>query len=958
MRAAEVVLPCIADTSICCHPSEVTHNLGAAGRTKIKGTENYLLLDFDVAGIRGRGIAAATLYLTSAIPNPMLRKVGVSTVATPWAEGTRQSQDVARDGDSTFLSPEQGRRDWAGPGSDFTYASFGVGGTFWRRAYLDPPAAGVFAIPVEPRLVECLAAGLSSGLAVSDDNGEVMYIAKEVCPDTCHDNNFLYSRESPGKGPRLVVTLAPETSHPAAPAPVRELLTEAWPAAATDRQGALRVRWNVTADEAAAVLGYAVSSALADGAPTEVPRWRVPLPPAMGGSVAMVLDGLPPGAPVTVVVTAVGRGGLRSGAMRASGQASAAARVVSALPLPEEEAVAGAEPEVRAGALRVWAFPDLLKVNPITGNLLEEPGVAYGGPAAGQYRRANPVWDGARGRISVRGARGEWVAFQLVVDAAGDAAAALSEIRVGLPDALRGTGPAGGNLTLQHAGVSRAWYIRCGEAWYADPLVPVTAPVAVPWAENAVPGQRNQTLYLEFFIPAEAQPGDYEGGVAVAARGVPEFQLPLDLTVYPVTVPVEAHFVWSMNAYSSPGEARGRPGEPRYLAAERDFYVQSHRHRTCLAILHYSHAGIIGDAAAPPLTGAGAAMRVADWGAFDARFGPLFDGSAFAGTPRAGLPLDHFYLTFHENWPVPMADGYAWNAERFENHWRVCGPVAEGFSSQYQDAWKAVLADFAGHFRDRGWTQTRMQIYLNNKFFYKRYDEKTQRYGRGTSFWLLDEPAYADDFLALGFFGRLCREAIGDRRTPFVFRGDISRPQFQRDSLDGLLDVNVCGNYAAYRPMVDGRRERFGEVLWTYGSLCAVDASAMELAVRALWLYGHTVDGFVPWLTLGGVKAWTEPTETIAFYPGTPVGVQGSVPSLRLKACRRGEQDIEYAWLLAQKQGLDRRQVGALVLDTLDPAVDTKALDSHGARFETPRVPGTRLERFRAALAAALSRER
>jgi hypothetical protein len=721
-------------------------------------------------------------------------------------------------------------------------------------------------------------------------------------------------------------------------------------------RGAVRVTWSAEPAAAGTVLGYAARSSVGAGSLAEVPRWRVPVPAASGGGVSMVLDGLPPGAPVTVEVTAVGRAGQRSEAARAPGMVSPASVTAGPLPLPAGEAVAGAEPQTRGGRLRVWAFPDLLKAHPVTGNLLEESGVPYAGATAGRYRCANPVWDGATGRISLRGARGEWVAFQLAVEAGGDAPGSLADVQVALLPEIRTPDPGGAAFALPHASVSRAWYIRSGDAWYADPLVPLNGPFAIPWTENAVPGQRNQTLYLEFFIPTDARPGAYEGSVTVSARDVPEFRLPLLLEVYPFTIPAETHFVWSMNAYSSPGRTWGEPGTPAYLAAERDFYVQGHQHRTCLAILHYSHSGTVGDEAAPPLAGKGAGMRVADWSRFDARFGPLFDGSAFAETPRAGIPMDHFYLTFHENWPATMAEGYAWNTARFEDHWRVCGPVEQGFSADYQAAWKAVLAGFAAHFRERGWTRTRIQIYLNNKFFYKRYDEKSKQHGRGTSFWLLDEPAYADDFLALGFFGRLAREALGEQRGPFVFRADISRPQFQRDSLDGLVDLNVCGNYAAYRQAVDARRERFGETLWTYGSLCGVDASAVELAARALWLYAHTVDGFVPWLTLGGAKAWTEPTETIAFYPGTPVGVGGCVPSLRLKACRRGEQDVEYLWLLARQRGFDRRQIGALALDTLAPVTDTKVLDGHGARFEVPRLSPERLAQFRVALAAELAR--
>ena len=288
---------------------------------------------------------------------------------------------------------------------------------------------------------------------------------------------------------------------------------------------------------------------------------------------------------------------------------------------------------------------------------------------------------------------------------------------------------------------------------------------------------------------------------------------------------------------------------------------------------------------APPVKGRGKAARVADWSEFDRRFGPLFDASAFKGTGREGVPLDHFYLTFHENWPAPIAGNYKWNVPKWERHWKVAGPIAEGFSKQYQETWKAVLADFDKHFKEKGWKGTRFQLYLNNKFFYKMYGRFGKRRGRGTSFWLLDEPTFARDFQALAFFSRLTRAALGGRSGSIVFRGDISRPESQRDTLDGLVDVNVCGDYAGYRRIIEARRARFGETLWTYGGLCKVEESALQLGARALTMYCRTVDGYVPWKTLDKEEAWTKPSDTIAFYSGRPVLYEPS-------STRRSQYDL------------------------------------------------------------------
>jgi len=958
-QAGEVTLNCTADNSICSHWRERTYNMGASRRIKCKGLENFLLLDFDTVPIKNRSVARATLYLKSAIPNPMFRKVGVSTVATPWTEGRRVQQDPATQGESNFLSPEVGKRTWAGPGTDFTYVSFGNGGTFWRRVYLGRPEGGWFKIPVDPRIVESMAQGMSFGMAVSDDNGEVMYIHPDVYPNTCHDNNYFHSRETGPNGPRLVVTLEGDVDT-APPGAVRDLRVEARPRAATFERGAARITWTASGDdgEVGRALGYLASVRVDSGAARPLPRWRIPIPPEAGRPVDLLLDGLPPNARISIEVAAVDEGGKRSKPVAANGRASAArSRPPRLKPVLLEEGE-GAEPPVRDGKMRVWAFGDCLKVNPISGNLLEEKGVVYAGPAAGTYRAANAVWNGATGTISLRGARGEWVAFQLAVEAVNEPAPRLTGVEVKLARFI-GPGAGKGRLAMEHASIGRAWYIKSGEAWYADPLVPLAGTFDIPWDKNGVTGQRAQALYLEFFVPRRAEPGIYRGAVKVRADGVEEFSLPVELSVLPFTIPEEVHFVWSMNGYGSPGRHWGRPTDAGYLAAERDFYVKSHVHRTCLAALHYSHSGRLYDEAAPPITGRGKDARVADWSAFDRRFGPLFDGSAFKGTPREGVPLDHFYLTFHENWPAPMAGGYKWNVPKFEDHWTVCGPPGEGFSREYQETWKAVLADFARHVRRKGWTRTRFMVFLNNKFRYKRYDGEKKRRGRGTSFWSLDEPHFADDYLALAFFARMTRQALGGRHGNIVFRADISVPQWQRDTLDGLLDLNVCGGHWPNRRKVEERRDRYGETLWTYGHLARVNASALELQARALRAYTQTLDGFVPWLTLGSVRAWRTPTPTIAFYPGKPVGIDGCVPSLRLKACRRGQQDVEYLWLLGRRLGLDRRQAAELGAVTLRLSASFRQAPDTGAKSEkfTGLTYGD-FEHFRRAVAAELARRK
>ena len=54
------------------------------------------------------------------------------------------------------------------------------------------------------------------------------------------------------------------------------------------------------------------------------------------------------------------------------------------------------------------------------------------------------------------------------------------------------------------------------------------------------------------------------------------------------------------------------------------------------------------------------------------------------------------------------------------------------------------MADWFQHAHDKGWTQTKFQIYLNNKYYYGKR--------RLHLLWLLEECESADDFRAVGFF--------------------------------------------------------------------------------------------------------------------------------------------------------------------------------------------------------------
>ncbi len=913
--AAPVRLPVTADTSVCAHPAERSLNAGAAPRLKLKGIENLILLAFDPAAVRGRIVRRATLRLTATDKRAMVRWVGISTVGADWSEG---GGTYTPDGNgTTFLFPGGRGQIWGGDGATMLDAVFGRGGTFWTRTVAARREGNVYEIPVEGRFIEAVAAGLSAGLALSDDNGQTMHMLPGIVPASNRSNNYFFSREQSSARPVLTV----EPADAPAVADLADIAVSVVPSAhgASPGSGGAEVAWEIP-DTAGEVLGVSLRVGQGERAALALPRRMLP---GTAGPRRMIMPNLPPGGPVAFEVEAIGRAGRIVARGRGMGFASAKLDLPRPIAVPILNEPRSPADDVSKPGIRL--FPDLVRVHPVSGEPLE---------------RVQTPFPAANG-VALGAARGEWVAFQVVCD---QPPGGPREWRVAVGPL---SGPGGTKLPADRVRLFRVTYVKTGDApgdRWGDPLVPLPADGAFtfPAGPDAAPGQTNQTIYVEVFVPPDAKPGRYAGSLAVSAGGEKLPGVPIRVEVAAAVLPARASFTFSLNAYDTPG------GD-----AERALYALAHDHRTTLAILHYSHSGNYADGCVPPVTGTGGSAKVADWSGFDARFGPLLDGSAFAGTSRPGIGLDHFYLALCEHYPVPMAEGYRWNTLRWEDHWKSAGTVQNGFTPAMQEAWVAVAREYANHVKEKGWPAA-FQVYLNDKYFYKQVDPKTRKPGTGVSFWLLDEPVHADDFLALRFFGDLLRRATADAQSPLVFRADVSRPEWGRDLLDDVLDVNVSGAWPDQARLLAGWKALHDQEIWTYGDTPSAATSALAIPAQALDLWVHGIDGYVPWQVLGGPEHWATHATTAVILPGAPRGIAGPVATLRLKAYRRAAQDVELLKLHAAKQGWladdpRRLRAAALLRDVLPARARAGSLDDQGAAvFSYDAVTAAALEAFRA----------
>ncbi len=633
---------------------------------------------------------------------------------------------------------------------------------------------------------------------------------------------------------------------------------------------------------------------------------------------------------------------------------------------------AGAGAALAAGQMNVWVAPDTCKVNPRSGNVLEEhyfhadagiapPGYlrgrmgktkslpyyakdSYAGPTTGQMRKTNPVWDAGARAISLRAARNEFAAFQVVVENRGDQALKGVNVEVSLAGPAEFDAKANVRLFRQrYMPMAReykdSWNMRgpVGRMlWYPDVLVPFEAPGQAPFdvpdAAGGIDGQTNQAVWADVYVPHAQKPGRYSGKVRVTAANAPAVELKLALEVLPLTLPDELTFTIDMMSSARPIAhhwklaLRRKEHMAKYLELEERFFRLFHAHRCTLNLFPGSPTRrnsrpeqVVLPGFAPPIAGAGKDIRVADWSGYDEHFGKYFTGEAFRDCPRKGVPVRHQFLPFSLGWP-----------SRFSQYYDDRRTYATEF--------REVLKDFAAHFAERGWTRTEFQFFLNGK---KKFGEP----------WNTDEPTSDADYQALKYWGELTQQALGPRqgrKVRIAYRVDIGTPQRMPGKIDRVVDVRNI-NYEAYPQFgffwSDYRRtqQAAGEVWWVYAAdrgnqrWARIDWSMASSILWAWAMWDLDVPVNCKWASLlvHGEEPLGRPGCQWNYcgyaYPGRPLGHDGPLPSLRLKATRRGLEDMEYLALLAKHDG-HRRRADAILL---------KHYTTWDRQARRPRPPGS-----------------
>ena len=858
-----------ADVGICAHPKEVALNTGRSARVRIKGNEHYYLFDFDIRGIRSCRITAATLHLKLA--QRRIRRAAVCTVPIAWTEGTAAGKP--QNGASCFTHVKYPHTAWTSGGGTVMDATFNSPDMMWRAAGVETANDRWMKIQVDPKLVQAVAAGLSHGLILSSETGQT------------RENHDVFTREQGNARPYLTVTYFPPLPKPIPPRP--PVKAAPCPHGAGFKTGAI----SVIAGLPQGAFANKITLSEKVGAKATVVAEKVEF-----HGKEVIFERLKPGGKYFVsVISPMKTGGSAHTAKPQAVTASAALVAPLAVKLRAAEKLRS----VKRGGWRLVPLSATAR-SPIT---------------------AAPL----AGAIDVPpAARNAWVGLQVAICPPKGAADRISvDLRppwYGRPMEMRVP-------PLSPARVYRVWSVPKAGKNYGELLVPLAEgeKFSIPWRRNKVAGQdqKCQTVFVDIWVPAKTWPGTYKSKLSVMQGGKEVAALPLKINVARAGLSDSFNIAADMNTYSSPARAMGASSSnaAAFLAAERKYYRLAHAHRMTLNVLPYSQSGSIGWRGAPKVTGRGAKCKVSDWSEWDDRYGPLLDGSAFTFKngyvgPGAGRGVRNIYLPLHENWPSALADGknfkpwppprdyqkmLAWTAD--------LPPIEKCMSGEVAAAWISVLREFKRHLGVKGWTRTRYQVYLNNKYYFRRNN------GRGVSLWLLDEPMAPDDFLALQHFGRMTKKAALLSSPAVVqYRIDISRPTHQRNWLDGLVDLNVCaGQLYSQRRLIARRRRVFGEEYWNYRMPASFAGDNIGWAVWPVRSLCWGATGTIPWQTIASDGDLQKADTTALMYPGRKFGVDEPMASIRMKAWRQGLQDAELLHMLKKKRKFNDLQLRAFV---------------------------------------------
>jgi hypothetical protein len=498
--------------------------------------------------------------------------------------------------------------------------------------------------------------------------------------------------------------------------------------------------------------------------------------------------------------------------------------------------------------MHIYLIKDYVRVDGVTGEFIEKAFVD-------DFEKHDH-------EIEIHSAMNQYVSFQIVFQTDGEA---ILSSHVEFSD-LQG----GGTLKAEDTQIFIEWFHQTDGHYIPDALIPMSSGLEfrVPLDEAYLSSQRVGALWVDWFIPKETIPGVYAGSFRVRANET-EKEFNLRIRVHSVSVPDKSRMTADLNAYAdsiSPEFPLLKANPDRYydgsfFEMEKLFVTMAREHRSLFHNLGYRHSGQVTPSFAPELEGEGKHIRVKSWELFDRHFGPYLDGTAFHDSKRGMFPIEYLYLPFQLNWPASFVK---WGKKGFRTEVR------------------RILGEFIRHFEEKGWTETGFEIFLNHKKMYRFYP------------FTIDEIWYEHDEEPMDLYYDVIKDTYDTTPVKFLFRMDSSNHygNHYHNKYADMCELWVVGEgmFSWFPESVKVMKEK-GNTLWIYGGgvIGSLANDLLSLCTWPLHSFMAEIQGFTVWNSFGhaGKDYLTYPNAgEIIMYPGIHFGIEGPIPSIRLKLLR------------------------------------------------------------------------
>ncbi len=564
----------------------------------------------------------------------------------------------------------------------------------------------------------------------------------------------------------------------------------------------------------------------------------------------------------------------------------------------------------------ISVLPSSVRLDPETNEIIDQrfDAVIQENSRNKDLLEKNWIYDGEQ--VTLHGARGEYISFQLVLT--NHTGSTLKGINIDV-SSFQGTDSrfnVDPELFLEWAvevktlstGYPKA---SLGTGWYPDALIPFefvqmdsskvhrrwTYPVELPDFNNRIDNQRSLIVWVDQYIPfdyEDAKPGTYSSTISVTI-GNETSSIPVNLVVWDFAIPNE-------NKLKAALQHEGFLSR-KDPAIELEIYHLFKRNRISLMDPTYK----------PDMQMSEQGVISLGWDSFDERLAKYFTGDAFTSEygydygPGYGEPVETFILPFNVH------------GKHGGSGWPDIGNIQEELQPENQAVYRKVIKEVRNHLIPLvDPAKTELTVYLNglDESYFPEAWERMVHYGD-----IFKEDYPETRFRIDGGYSEEAMEVVQQSISSWAshtINYDIDRiRKYQEMGIEDWL----------YGPMLYESKVNSWVGSSTFLDLPLVNDRAISWAC---WKY-HTYS-WISWgIGAGWESAWYDP-ETwkdtyksgsdsdadytfkkcngngmLIYSPGIVPNVSGACPSIRLKTMRDGVQEYEYMRLLSEIDGNDER---------------------------------------------------